>query len=123
MDEAFDISKTDKIDLLNRSIKYFKDQESFDMDEFTNKVIEDPEGIELFKNYKKNYEEEYDIQIADSFSISNVAVKKQARVFKSVLKLDRNFHIYIHGDKELIEKGFDEEKNMNYYKVYFRDEQ
>ncbi|UEG48671.1 nucleoid-associated protein [Ferruginibacter lapsinanis] len=123
MDEEFDISKTDKIDLLNRSIKYFKDKDSFDIDEFANEVIENPEGIELFKSFKREYENEYDTQIADTFSISTAAVKKQARVFKSVLKLDRNFHIYIHGDKELIEKGYDEEKNMNFYKVYFRDEQ
>jgi hypothetical protein len=122
VDEEFDLSKTDKIDLLNRSIKYFKDKDNFDLDEFANEVIENPEGIQLFKTFKSNYEAEYDTPVGDSFAISNAAVKKQARVFKSVLKLDRNFHIYIHGDKELIEKGFDEEKNMNYYKVYFRDE-
>lgn len=122
MDEEFDISKTDKIDLLNKSIKYFKDKDSFDMDEFAHEVIENPEGIALFKSFKREYENEYDTPIADSFSISDAAVKRQARVFKSVLKLDRNFHIYIHGDKQLIEKGYDEEKNMNFYKVYFRDE-
>jgi hypothetical protein len=60
--------------------------------------------------------------IADSFDISGAAVKKQARVYKSVLKLDKNFHIYIHGNKDLIEKGFDDGRDMNYYKVYFREE-
>lgn len=122
IDEEFDLSKTDKIDLLNRSIKYFKDKDNFDLDEFANEVIENPEGIQLFKTFKSNYEAEYDTPVGDSFAISTAAVKKQARIYKSVLKLDRNFHIYIHGDKELIEKGFDEEKNMNFYKVYFREE-
>ncbi len=123
MDESFDISKADKIDLLNRSIKYFKEKDHFDMDEFSTEVISNPEGIEKFKNFTKNYETEFDAPINDSFSISDAAVKKQARVFKSVLKLDRNFHIYIHGNKELIEKGFDAEKNMSFYKVYFSNEQ
>ena len=122
MDENFAMSKTDKIDLLNRSIKYFKQNENFDINEFSNEVIANPHGIEMFKNFKKNYEEEFDTSIADTFSISGAAVKKQARVFKSVLKLDRNFHIYIHGNNELIEKGFDAAKNMNYYKVYFKEE-
>jgi hypothetical protein len=122
MDEEFEISKADKIDLLNRSIKYFKEKESFDMDDFSNEVIANPQGIELFKNFKRNYEEEFDTQLDDSFSISEAAVKKQARVFKSVLKLDKNFHIYIHGNKELIEKGYDEKMKMNYYKVYFKEE-
>nr|WP_199076956.1 nucleoid-associated protein [Pedobacter sp. ASV19] len=123
LDEDFEISKADKIDLLNRSIKYFKEKDSFDLDEFSSEVIANAEGIESFKNYKKSYEEEFDTAIPDSFDISDAAVKKQARDYKSVLKLDKNFHIYIHGNKELIEKGFDDDKSMNYYKVYFREEQ
>lgn len=123
MDEEFDISKTDKIDLLNKSINYFKERDHFDMDEFSNEVLANEQGIESFKNYKRNYEKEFDTEIEDSFLISNAAVKKQAIVFKSVLKLDKNFHIYIHGNKELIEKGYDEEMKMSYYKVYFKEEQ
>jgi len=123
LDEEFDISKADKIDLLNKSMKYFKEKESFDLDEFSNEVIGNAEGIESFKNYKKNFEEEFDQPIPDNFDISGAAVKKQARAYKSVLKLDKNFHIYIHGDKELIEKGFDDDKSMNYYKVFFREEE
>lgn len=123
LDDDFEISKTDKIDLLNRSMKYFKEKDSFDMDEFSNEVIANKEGIESFKNYKKNYEEEFDMPIADQFDISDAAVKKQAKAFKSILKLDKNFHIYIHGNKELIEKGFDDDRSMNFYKVYFKDEQ
>lgn len=123
VDEEFDLSKTDKIDLLNKSINYFKEKDHFDINEFSQEVIGNEEGIESFKNYKKNYEEEHELESVDSFAISDAAVKKQARVFKSILKLDRNFHIYIHGNKELIEKGYDEEKNMNFYKVYFREEE
>ncbi|TWR28801.1 nucleoid-associated protein [Mucilaginibacter pallidiroseus] len=122
LDEEFDMSKADKIDLLNRSMKYFKEKETFDLDEFAEEVISNPEAITSFKNFKTQYEEEFDSPIADSFEISGNAVKKQARVYKSVLKLDKNFHIYIHGDKDLIEKGFDDGKAMNYYKVYFKEE-
>jgi len=122
LDDEFEMSKADKIDLLNRSMKYFKEKETFDMDEFTGEVIGNPRAIESFKNFKSQYEQEFDSPIADTFEISGNAVKKQSRVYKSVLKLDKNFHIYIHGDKELIEKGFDEGKHMNYYKVYFKEE-
>jgi hypothetical protein len=121
--EQFDLSKTDQIDLLNRSMNYFKEKDTFDINEFSTEVIGNPDGIQAFKEYKTNYEEEYETSVKDSFPISDAAVKKQARVYKSILKLDKNFHIYIHGNKDLIEKGFDEERNMNYYKVYFRDEQ
>jgi len=123
LDDEFEMSKADKIDLLNRSMKYFKEKETFDIDEFGNEVIGNPDAIESFKSFKSNYEQEFDSPINDSFEISGNAVKKQQRVYKSVLKLDKNFHIYIHGDNKLIEKGFDDDKAMNYYKVYFKEEQ
>ncbi|RYD70349.1 MAG: nucleoid-associated protein, partial [Sphingobacteriales bacterium] len=66
---------------------------------------------------------EYESPIADNFEIAESAVKKQARAYKSVLKLDKNFHIYIHGNKDMIEKGYDDDKSMNFYKVYFREEE
>ena len=54
----------------------------------------------------------------DNFEISAQAVKQQARAFKSVLKLDKNFHIYIHGNREMIEQGIDE-NGRKYYKIYY----
>ncbi len=122
LDDEFEMSKADKIDLLNRSMKYFKEKDTFNMDEFTGEVIGNPQAIESFKNFKNQYEQEFDTPISDTFEISDNAVKKQAKIYKSVLKLDKNFHIYIHGNKDLIEKGFDDGKAMNYYKVYFKEE-
>ena len=122
LDQEFEMNKADKIDLLNRSMSYFKEKETFVEDEFAELVLGNDRAISSFKNYKQEFEERFDVELAGSFDISAQAVKKQARVFKSVLKLDRNFHIYIHGDRELIEKGFDDEKGMNYYKVFYKDE-
>ena len=122
IDEVYDITKAQKIDMLNRSMNYFKEKEDFDLEDFSKEVIGDARGIDSFKEYKNNYEKEYGTDISDNFSIAIQAVKNQARAYKSVLKLDKNFHIYIHGNNELIEKGFDEKKNMSFYKVYFREE-
>lgn len=122
MEADFDLGKTDKIDLLNRSINYFKENDHFNLDTFSYEVINNEKGIESFKAFKQTYEQEFATEIPDSFNINDAAVKKQARAYKSVLKLDKNFHIYIHGNNELIEKGYDEAKKMNYYKVYFREE-
>jgi hypothetical protein len=121
MPNDFEISKTDQIDLLNRSIKYFKDQDEFNLEEFSRSVIQDPQVIESFNGYKKQYENEHELAFNESFDISDAAVKKQNRVFKSVLKLDKNFHIYIHGKRDLIEKGV-EADGRKYYKIYFDEE-
>lgn len=123
LDEDYDITKAEKIDLLNKSLNYFKEKEQFDLEEFGQEVIGSAAGFESFKSYKQNFEEEFEVEIAEKFDISAPAVKKQSRNYKSVLKLDRNFHIYIHGNKDLIEKGYDDDKHMNYYKVYFKEEE
>ena len=64
---------------------------------------------------------ERDIRIEDEFGISDSAVKKQARSYKSVIKLDRNFHIYVHGNRNLLEQGEDEKGK--FYKVYYEEEE
>ncbi len=119
--EDYDMDKTDKIDLLNKSVGYFKDHDSFDKEEFMSEVFVDEEIIDSFQNFKSSYESEFEVASKDNFSISAQAVKKQARVFKSVLKLDKNFHVYIHGDKSLIEKGT-ESDGRKFYKIYYTEE-
>ena len=117
----FESTKADQIDLLNRSVEYFKKNESFDKGGFEQEVFQDSEVIKSFQNFDSKYRQENEINIADDFLISPQAVKKQARVFKSVLKLDRNFHIYIHGDHELIKQGV-ESDGRKFYKIYFETE-
>jgi 37-kD nucleoid-associated bacterial protein len=119
--DDFEVSKTDQIDVLNRSIDYFKKKDSFDRQNFETEVLQEPEIIESFRKFNDNYQEVNDMPRTDNFGISSFAVRRQARVFKSVLKLDKNFHIYIHGDKELIERGVDED-GRKYYKIYYKEE-
>jgi hypothetical protein len=116
-----DFSKAERIDLLNKSITYFKEKEQFDAKEFASEVFEHKNLIRSFTQYKEEFQAEKEIEILDDFEISTPAVKKQAKVFKSVLKLDKNFHVYIHGDRELIEKGVDE-NGRKFYKIYYNEE-
>lgn len=121
LDEDFEVSKTDKIDFLNRSVDYFKKNETFDKQQFEEEVFGDSNVIESFRKFDQTYRQENEVELADKFEISAQAVKKQARVFKSVLKLDKNFHIYIHGNREMIEQGIDE-NGRKYYKIYYEEE-
>ncbi|MBX3257390.1 MAG: nucleoid-associated protein [Chitinophagaceae bacterium] len=120
--EKFDISKGDQIDMLSRSMEYFKTREQFSLKEFTEEVIHHPEVVDTFMDYKRNFEASRNYEIEDEFDIHLSAVKKQQKVFKSVLKLDKNFHIYIHGRRDLIEKGVDEMTGKKFYKLYFDEE-
>lgn len=118
----YEMNRVDQVDLLNKSATYFKEKEQFQLDDFANEVLGHPDAIASFKSYKNEYQREFQQEIPEEFDISAPAVKKQQRVFKSILKLDRNFHVYIHGNRELIERGYDEATNMHYYKLLFENE-
>jgi hypothetical protein len=120
--EEFEVSKTDQIDLLNRSVNYFKENERFVADDFAATVFEDQGVIQSFNRFKENMQNESELELAEGFDINTQAVKKQARIFKSVLKLDKNFHIYIHGNRNMIEKGEDA-NGRKFYKIYFEHEE
>lgn len=115
------LDTADRADFMNRSIDYFKNNEVFDKQEFEEHVFGEEEIISSFREFDQNYRKENEIELLDNFEISEQAVKKQTRAFKSILKLDKNFHIYIHGNREMIQKGTDED-GRKYYKIYYEKE-
>jgi hypothetical protein len=66
--------------------------DSYNKQEFENEIFHDTDVIDSFRDFDTKFKEENNIDINEEFEISNQAVKKQARIFKSVLKLDKNFH-------------------------------
>ena len=121
MSEEFEVSKADQIDLLNRSVAYFKTHDNFIKDDFESEVFQDQNVINSFDNYKNTQWVSSDAAPVDQFEISPLAVRKQSRIFKSVLKLDKNFHIYIHGNRDLIQRGEDPD-GKKFYKIYYNEE-
>jgi hypothetical protein len=121
LDTELNVPRTEQVEMLNRSLDYFKGNDSFDINEFQSAVFGSEEIISSFKNFGSRYVEANDYDLAASFDISPDAVKKQSRIFKSVLKLDKNFHIYIHGRTDLIERGVDDD-GRKFYKIYYQEE-
>lgn len=119
----FGLDRTETIDMLNRSGDYFKDNDLFEVGDFAETLFPEVEQQEAFREFREEYAKAYAVPLEDKFDISNQAVKKEFKVFKSVLKLDKNFHIYVHGRRDLIERGFDEDKGKKYYKVWFDTEE
>ncbi len=115
------VEKADQIEMLNKSIQYFKANDDFNQYGFEQDVFSQPEVVESFRDYAAVNQYSYGLDLDKGFEISTPAVKKQAKDFKSILKLDKNFHIYIHGDRSLIERGVDE-NGKKFYKIYFTEE-
>jgi len=121
LNEDFEVGRTEQIDMLNRTAKYFKENEVFEKTEFANSVLQDERVIRSFNTYEQDMEQRHDLQFPDSFDISGPAVTKQQKIFKSILKLDKNFHVYIHGDRGMIERST-EPDGRKFYKIFYNEE-
>ncbi|MCS6832101.1 MAG: nucleoid-associated protein [Flammeovirgaceae bacterium] len=116
------IDKAEQSAMLHRTYQYFAEKDSFNRIEFENEVIQEPSVVDAFEEYKQKYEQERNLHMNDEFPIAVETVKRNKRFFRSVIKLDKNFSLYVHGDREMIERGYDQERKMMYYKLFFKEE-
>jgi hypothetical protein len=114
------LDKYDAIEYLERSKEFLNENERLAPTEYSENVFEDPAVADRFREYVAEREPKA-LNFEEEFEVSPEAVKKKQSVFKSILKLDKNFHIYIHGKRDLIEKGEDED-GRKFYKVYYEEE-
>jgi hypothetical protein len=121
--EANNVAKPDQMMMLNKSTSYFKEKDKFNIKDFEREVLVEPELIEAFKDYRQDFNKKMDLTAIDDFEVSQTAVKKNQKYMRSVVKLDKNFHIYIHARHDYVERGFDEERGLKYYKLYYQNEE
>lgn len=117
----FELEKFEQAGVLNRSKEYFKRVERFEDEDYEDRIFfSNKEIIDDFKEYKQEYIENTQKPLDNTFFVSPEAYKKNARYLRSVIKLDKNFHIYVHGNHDLIEKNSDEKGK--FYKIYYEEE-
>ncbi|MCZ8170036.1 MAG: nucleoid-associated protein [Flavobacterium sp.] len=120
--------KKEEVLFMNRAVNHFAKNDTFEETKFLNEVIENPDLIPEFKSFKADRGEKYSIEDVTSFPIANAAVSDARRSIKNVINLDTNIQIkldFVNPDsaEKFVEKGWDEERQMYYYLVYFNKEQ
>ena len=119
--------KKEEVMFMNRAVNHFAKNDQFEETAFLNEVIDNPDLISEFKSYKVDKGEKYSIEDLTSFPIANAAVSDARRSIKNVINLDTNIQIKLdfinpESAEKYVEKGWDEEKQMYYYLVYFNKE-
>jgi hypothetical protein len=119
--------KKQEVMFMNRAVNHFAKNDEFEETAFLNDVMENPDLIPEFKSYKADRGEKYSIEDVTSFPIANAAVTDARRSIKNVINLDTNIQIKLdfinpESAEKYVEKGWDEEKQMYYYLVYFNKE-
>ena len=120
--------KQQEVLFMNRAVNHFAKNDAFEETSFLNEVMENPELIPEFKHYKVEKGPKYSIEDVSNFDISNKAVSDTRKKIKNVISLDTNIQIkmdFINPEsaQKFVEKGWDEERQMYYYLVYFNKEQ
>lgn len=120
--------KKEEVLFMNRAVNHFAKNDTFEETAFMNDVIENPDLIPEFRHYKAAQAPKYKIEDLTDFSISNTAVSAQRKKMKNVINLDTHIQIkmdFINPEsaQKFVEKGWDEEKQMYYYLVYFNKEE
>ena len=119
--------KRDELLFMNKAIHHFGTHDTYHQDEFLTEVLEDPGMQAEFDHYKVEQGPKYGIEDLSSFAIVNEAIKPAVRNFKSLIELDTNVAIkmdFVNAEsfEKFVEKGWDEERQMYYYLVYFNKE-
>jgi len=120
--------KQQEVLFMNKAVNHFAKNDAFEESQFLNEVMENPELIPEFKHYKVEKGPKYSVEDVSNFNIANKAVSDARRKIKNVINLDTNVQIkmdFINPDsaEKFIEKGWDEERQMYYYLVYFNKEE
>lgn len=120
--------KKEEVMFMNRAVNHFAKNDTFEESAFLNDVIDNPDLIPEFKHYKEEKAPKYHIEDLTTFPIANNAVTAARKKMKNVINLDTNVQIkmdFINPEsaEKFVEKGWDEEKQMYYYLVYFNKEQ
>jgi hypothetical protein len=112
---------------LAKTIDFFKENEIVNIERFKEEVFQEDKHKSLFDDYKKNFEGEQNIVMRNQFDVAEAVVNKEKKKIKTDIKLDTNIQIKLDIDapeasSEYLERGFDDEKKMYYYKVFFNVE-
>lgn len=122
-----EFGKQEQSQFLANTVDFFKENEAVDYHAFKEELFEEDKQKDMFEDYKKHFETLNDVLIRNNFEVSDVVLKKEKQKMKSIIKLDTNIEIKLDVDapdaaSEYLERGYDEEKKMKYYKVYFNEE-
>ena len=114
-------------DFISQGIKLFNENEIITKDLIEQELLSPFDVVDSYSKFKSQYNKENNLDLEENFNVSTSTLKKEKKKIKSQINLDTKIQIKLdisEGDslKENIEKGFDEERKMHFYKVFFNEE-
>ncbi len=114
-------------EFMSQGIQLFNDHETISKDLIEEELLSPFDVVDSYAQFKHQYNKENNLDLEEHFNVSLNTVKKEKRAIKNQINLDTNIQIKLDlsdGDnlKEHLEKGYDADRKMHYYKVYYNEE-
>ena len=109
------------------ALSYLRDQKQFSLQEFEENALRTEAAKARFAEERQRVAVEEGLELKDQFELSKRDISKAKKLMKSVMKLDTGVEVRLKPkvvDKpgEVLEKGFDEGRRMNFIKIYFNED-
>lgn len=118
--------KSQKSLALNKLVEYISENESLDVAELSSTMSETVPTLHGMEEFIVKYATERDVAVNKAFTIDNEAARKTKQNIRAAIKLDTGIEIKISSSSseqhQYVERGYDKDRQMNYYKVYFHNE-
>lgn len=120
-----DHGQSEKAKFLDATYTYFSENNEYNATEFRQQV---PEELRLgFEKYRADAQEHKESPIPEKFKVSASVVKRHKKAFTASIRLDNCVEIKVNPssgefDATRVEKGFDKQRGLSYYKIYFEEE-
>lgn len=124
-DEAM---REERVDVAKKAVSYLTEADTFEIEDFNRVALAEPKVSEDFHAFKNAYEEEKVGQpLEESFEVSKKEAKKAERRINGRMQLDVGVDLkfstgFQKAADQFLEKGFDEDKQMRYIKIYYHAE-
>ncbi len=118
--EISGVTKAEQVGLINQCSELMKRSDVVSINDAAQTLFKDDRIASQFAEYKKAYEEQESLVLQDSFDVD----KKAVTVLKNSrrIRLDDTAEIHLLKTGNYLERGYDDEKGMYYYTLYFSKE-
>lgn len=114
------ISKDERIKLINQFSDVLKKSESIRLTDAVMETCEDERIMSMFSEYCQAYEKRENVNLSGDIPIDVKTITTPKKI--RTIKLDDTAEICLLKTGTFIERGFDKQRGMNYYRLFFSKE-
>ena len=115
-----DLIKGQRVNLINKCVEELEKSDVVEIDKIAEAIFEESGLVDSFSEYRRMFEEKENMTFNASFELDKDAINISKTTRR--IKLDETTEIYLMKAGNFIERGYDKQRGLNYYKIFFSKE-